>query len=104
MEDGSFTGQSRLAPEAGRREAELTFEGAVKGRLRLIAHLRSDLRNATAAGLENLRTELKPPACEVGNGGFREVTPETLGQYGTRNSDLVCECGNRPRMSRLTMH
>ena len=82
---------------------KLTFEGAVKGRLRLIADFSSDLRNATARGLEHLRAELKPPACQVGNGGFREITPETLGQYGARNAHLVRERRNRPRMRWLAM-
>ena len=99
--NGVVAGNSRLAAESGRREAEFTFEGAVKGRLRLIADLSSDLRNAAARGFEHLRAELKPPACEVGNGGLREITPETLGQHGTRNSDLVASDGNRPRMGRL---
>src|SRR4029077_1397000 len=78
-------------------------EGAVKGGLRLIADFSGDLCDTIARGCEQLRAELKPPACEVSNGGLREITPEPLGQYGTRNSYLVRECGNRPRMGRLAM-
>jgi hypothetical protein len=40
----------------GRWEAELTFESAVKGRLR-IADLGSDLCNAAARGFEQLRAD-----------------------------------------------
>jgi hypothetical protein len=73
-----------LLAESGWRKTKLTFEGAVKGRLRLIANSISDLRNATARGLEHLCYELKPPASQVGNGRLRQITPEALGQYGTR--------------------
>src|SRR5262249_58705113 len=47
--------------------------------------------------------KLKPPACEVTDGGLREITLETLGQDRPRGSYLVRECGNRPRMGRLAM-
>src|SRR2546422_6165077 len=48
-------------------------------------------------------TLFRSPAREVGHGGLREITPETLSQYGTRNSYLDRECGNRPRMGGLAM-
>src|SRR6185295_10442620 len=67
--NSSGAGGFRLAAESGGRKGERTFEGAVKGRFRLIANLRSDLRNTIASGFEHLRAELKPPACEVTNGG-----------------------------------
>jgi hypothetical protein len=51
-----------LVLESGCRKTELTFEGAVEGRLRLITNFSSDLHNATARGLEHLRAELKPQA------------------------------------------
>ena len=47
--NGFGAGWFRLGAESGRRKGELTFEGAVKGRFRLIANLRSDLRNATGS-------------------------------------------------------
>jgi RNA polymerase sigma-70 factor (ECF subfamily) len=32
---------------------------------------------------------VKPPTCEVRNRSLGEIAPETLGQDGTRNADLV---------------
>src|SRR4029077_420708 len=78
-------------------------EGAVKGGLRLIADFSGDLCDTIARGCEQLRAELKPPASEIRNGGLREITPEPLGQYGTRNPYFVRKCVNRPRMGRLAM-
>jgi hypothetical protein len=52
-------------PESRRRKTKLTFESAVKRRLRLIANFTSDLRNSAARGLQHLRAELKPPAGQV---------------------------------------
>src|SRR3954465_9287011 len=85
------------------RESELTFEGTIKGWFRFIADLSRDLCDATARGCEQLGAELKPPACEVGHGGLRKVTSETLGQYGTGNPYLIRKRGNRPRMCGFAM-
>ena len=82
---------------------KLTFEGAVERRLGFVTDLSCDLRNATARGVEHLRSELKAPAGQVGNGRLRQITPEALGQYGTRNSYIVRERRNRPRMCWLAM-
>ena len=56
-----------MTAESGRREAELTFEGAIKGSLRLVAHLTCDLHHAVAGGCEELRADLKPPVREIGS-------------------------------------
>src|SRR5262249_43557897 len=47
--------------------------------------------------------ELKPPAGEVSHGRLRKIAAETLSQYSTRNSYLIRECSNRPRIGGLAM-
>ena len=71
-----------------RRKTELTFKGAVKGRLGLVADLCGDMRDAAVRRREHLGAEPKPPACEIGI-GVSENTPEPFGEYGPRSADVV---------------
>jgi len=82
---------SRSGAELGWREAEFTFKGAVERSLRLVANLSAYVRHAAARGCEHLGAELKPPTCEIGDRGVRNVTSKPLRQDGTRGADLFRE-------------
>ena len=78
------------------RLSELTLEGAIEGRLRIISHLGGDFRDPARGLFQRSRRHLKPPASQIRHGRLGEIPSEALHQGGPRNTHLIRETRDGP--------
>src|SRR5438045_4116387 len=83
------------APLRGRR-AELALEGAVEGRLGLVAEPLGDLREPRAGRAKLACGEREAPFRQVLDRRLSDVVREALGQDRARAADLARELADRP--------
>ena len=85
------------------RLPKLTFECAIKRCFRFISYVGGDFRDASGGLLKRSSGQLEPPATQIRHGRLSEIAREALDESGSRNTHLIRETGNRPRMGRATM-
>ena len=78
-----------LEAVAAGRLPKLTFECAVEGRFRFVAHLAGDFRYTPRGILKRPRGQLKPPASQIRHGRLGQVPGEALDDYRMVLASLI---------------
>ena len=76
----------------------MTFEGAVKGGLGLVAHFLGDPHQGCVAIAQLVRGELDAPARQVAHRRFADQPREALRERRTRQTNFTSKVVDRPRL------